>query len=48
MKAQEYLQTYYTELAGRRANHARRMSGKEEVRYAEAFQRTLPWVVNRL
>ena len=48
MKAQEYLQTYYTELAGRRANHARRMSGKEEIRYAEAFQRTLPWVVNRL
>ena len=48
MQAQSYLQTYYTELASRRANHARRISGQEEVKFAEAFQRTLPWVVKSL
>jgi 4-oxalomesaconate hydratase len=48
MQAQSYLQTYYTELASRRANHARRISGQEEVKFAEAFQRTLPWVVKCL
>ena len=48
MKAQSYLQTYYTELASRRGNHARRISGMEEVKYAEAMQRTLPWVVKSL
>jgi len=48
MQAQKYLQSYYTELASRRGNHARRISGCEEVKYAEAFQRTLPWVVNEL
>lgn len=48
MQAQEYLQTYYAELAGRRGNHARRISGQGDVRYAEAFQRMLPWVVRSL
>jgi 4-oxalomesaconate hydratase len=48
MRAQGYLQTYYTELAARRGNHARRISGADEVRYAEALQRTLPWVVQSL
>jgi 4-oxalomesaconate hydratase len=48
MKAQSYLKDYYTELASRRGNHARRISGKQEVRYAEAFQRMLPWVVESL
>ena len=48
MQAQSYLQSYYTELASRRGNHARRISGMEEVRYAEALQRTLPWVVKSL
>jgi 4-oxalomesaconate hydratase len=48
MQAQSYLQSYYTELASRRGNHARRISGKEEVKYAEALQRTLPWVVKEL
>jgi len=48
MKAQGYLQTYYTELASRRGNHARRISGMQEVKYAEAMQRTLPWVVKSL
>ena len=48
MHAQSYLQSYYTELAARRGNHARRISGMEEVKYAEALQRTLPWVVKSL
>lgn len=48
MQAQSYLQDYYTELAARRANHARRISGMGEIRYAEALQRTLPWVVKSL
>jgi 4-oxalomesaconate hydratase len=45
MKAQSYLHQYYTELASRRANHARRISGMPAVRFAEAHYRTLPWVV---
>lgn len=48
MQAQSYLQKYYAELAARRGNHARRISGMEEVRYAEALQRRLPWVVKEL
>jgi len=48
MQAQSYLQNYYVELAARRGNHARRISGKTGVRYAEALQRTLPWVVTEL
>jgi 4-oxalomesaconate hydratase len=46
--AQSYLQSYYAELASRRGNHARRISGMEEVQFAEAMQRTLPWVVKSL
>jgi 4-oxalomesaconate hydratase len=48
MKAQTYLRSYYGELASRRANHARRISGMENVKFAEAHFRTLPWVVNSL
>jgi 4-oxalomesaconate hydratase len=48
MQAQEYLQTYYADLAARRGNHARRISGQGDIRYAEALQRTLPWVVRCL
>jgi 4-oxalomesaconate hydratase len=48
MQAQSYLQDYYVELAARRGNHARRISGMDEVKYAEALQRTLPWVVKSL
>jgi 4-oxalomesaconate hydratase len=48
MQAQSYLRSYYTELASRRGNHARRISGMEEVKFAEALQRTLPWVVKSL
>jgi 4-oxalomesaconate hydratase len=48
MEAQKYLQTYYAQRAEQRGNHARRASGRGEVRYAEAFQRVLPQVVERL
>ena len=48
MKAQEYLQTYYAERAAHRGNHARRASGRSEVRYAEAFERVIPQVVDEL
>jgi 4-oxalomesaconate hydratase len=48
MKAQEYLQSYYAERAGHRANHARRSSGRSEIRQAEAFQRVTPNVVDAL
>jgi len=48
MKAQAYLQTYYTERADHRGNHARRSSGNAEIRQAEAFQRVTPQVVSAL
>lgn len=48
MAAQQYLRQYYTEQAEHRANHARRVSGRKEIRYAEAFQRVLPQVVATL
>jgi 4-oxalomesaconate hydratase len=48
MKAQSYLHKYYTELASRRANHARRICGMENIKFAEAHYRTLPWVVTSL
>lgn len=48
MKAQSYLHKYYSELAARRANHARRISGNGEIKFAEAYYRTLPWVVASL
>jgi 4-oxalomesaconate hydratase len=48
MEAQRYLQTYYAQRAEQRGNHARRASGRSEVRYAEAVQRVLPQVVEQL
>jgi 4-oxalomesaconate hydratase len=48
MKAQQYLQSYYAERAGHRGNHARRSSGNQEIRQAEAFQRVTPQVVSAL
>ena len=48
IQAQSYLKDYYSELASRRGNHARRISGMNEIKYAEALQRTLPWVVKSL
>jgi 4-oxalomesaconate hydratase len=48
MGAQSYLKDYYAELASRRGNHARRISGNKRVKYAEAFQRMVPWVLDSL
>lgn len=48
MKAQAYLQNYYRERADHRGNHARRASGNQEIRQAEAFQRITPQTVSEL
>ncbi len=48
MKAQAYLQTYYRERADHRGNHARRASGDQAIRQAEAFQRMTPQAVSEL
>jgi len=48
MGAQGYLKQYYSQRAEHRANHARRISGRSDVRYAEAFQREIPVVVDAL
>jgi 4-oxalomesaconate hydratase len=48
MGAQSYLRQYYSERAEHRANHARRISGRTDIRHAEAFQREIPVVVDVL
>jgi 4-oxalomesaconate hydratase len=48
MGAQGYLRQYYSERAEHRGNHARRISGRSDIRYAEAFQREIPVVVDVL
>lgn len=48
MKAQAYLVTYYAQRAEQRGNHARRSSANSAIRYAEAFQRVTPQVVDAL
>lgn len=48
MAAQKYLQSYYLQRADQRGNHARRASGDQDVRQAEAFQRMIPQVVSEL
>ncbi|TAE17424.1 MAG: PIG-L family deacetylase [Bacteroidetes bacterium] len=48
MGAQNYLKDYYAELAGRRANHARRISGNKEIKFAEAHQSMVPRVVSTI
>ena len=48
MQAQKYLQTYYRQRADQRGNHARRASGDQAVRQAEAFMRVVPQVVPEL
>ena len=48
MAAQAYLIDYYTELATRRGNHARRISGDQTIKQAEAHMRQGPWVVKAL
>jgi 4-oxalomesaconate hydratase len=46
--SQKYLQTYYAQRAEQRGNHARRVSGDQEIRQAEAFQRVVPDAVVEL
>jgi 4-oxalomesaconate hydratase len=48
MKAQSHLQSYYAQRGEQRGNHARRASGRSEVRYAESFQRVIPEVRDEL
>ncbi len=48
MGAQTYLKDYYTELGSRRANHARRISGKKEIKFAEAFQSLAPRITDTI
>jgi 4-oxalomesaconate hydratase len=48
MGAQNYLKDYYAELASRRANHARRISGKKEIKFAEAHQSMVPRITNTI
>ncbi|PUB26966.1 4-oxalomesaconate hydratase [Promicromonospora sp. AC04] len=48
MAAQSYLREYYTERAGHRGNHARKVTGDKTIRQAEAFQRLVPNVVGAL
>ena len=47
MKAQAYLHTYYDQRAEQRGNRAP-LVGRAEIRYAEAFQRVTPQVVDAL
>ena len=44
MRAQSYLRDYYAELGVRRGNHARRISGKQHIKYAECHQAMVPSV----
>ena len=48
MQAQKYLQEYYAQRAEHRGNHARKVTGNQQIRQAEAFQRLLPNVVEEL
>lgn len=47
-KAQNHLIEYYTQRAFMRGNHARRLSGCQDYRYAESFQRVFPIVAEEL
>jgi 4-oxalomesaconate hydratase len=48
MKAQRYLQTYYAQRAEHRGNHARRATGNDAIRQAEAFMRVIPDTLTQL
>lgn len=48
MASQRYLQEYYLQRAAHRGNHARRLTGAADIKYAEVFQRVLPVVVEGL
>jgi len=47
-RAQSFLVDWYTDVARQRAFQAQRLSGRAQIRYAEAFERTSPWVGSRL
>ncbi len=47
-KAQSHLIEYYTQRAFMRGNHARRLSGCQDYKYAESFARTFPVVSTEL
>jgi 4-oxalomesaconate hydratase len=47
-RAQAFLAAWYPEVARRRAFQAQRLSGRRDIEYAEAFERTSPWVGARL
>ncbi|MDP3063221.1 MAG: PIG-L deacetylase family protein [Chloroflexota bacterium] len=46
--SQGFLASWYTDLAKRRAFQARTISGQSGIEYAEAFERTRPWVGTEL
>jgi len=48
VKAEGFLLSWYTDQARLRAFQAQRLSGSQEIRYAEAFERTGPWVGQHL
>ncbi len=48
MGAQTYLKDYYAELASRRANHARRISGQKQIMFAEAHQSQVPRITSSI
>ena len=47
-QAQGFLESWYTDLARQRAFQAQRLSERSEIEYAEAFERTTPWVGTHL
>lgn len=47
-KAQPFLESWYTDVARRRALQAARLSGRPEIEFAEAFERVYPWVGDAL
>lgn len=46
--AQAHLPGWYKHMALHRAMQARALTGRSEIEYAEAFERTAPWVGNEL
>jgi 4-oxalomesaconate hydratase len=47
-RAQGFLLPWYTDVAKRRGFQAQRLAGRSDIEYAEAFERTSPWVGKRL
>ena len=47
-QAQGFLLNWYTDVARHRAFQAQRLAGRMDILYAEAFERTSPWVGREL